>query len=107
MAQICGKDIHLSIFTTLMKSEFDDKLTWPFQGNIKNPATGPDKREGNFHSEITYSTESEDSKIGRKIEDNGGLSEISLIFIHNLNTLRTIVLNFMLVLTNDFTSLAA
>ena len=29
-----GKNTHVSLFANLMRGEFDDKLTWPFRGNI-------------------------------------------------------------------------
>ena len=29
-----GKDIHVSVFTCLMRGNFDSHLKWPFRGNV-------------------------------------------------------------------------
>lgn len=64
-----GKGTHISTCTILMKGEFDDKLTWPFQGKIKIQLLDLVNEKGIFTPTIIYSakagdrvTEGEESK---------------------------------------------
>ena len=42
-----GRGTHLSVFVCLMRGEFDDRLKWPFQGNISIKLVN--QREDRYH----------------------------------------------------------
>ena len=69
-----GKGTHLSIFTQLMKGQFDDHLKWPFRGKITIQIVNQAGDHSHVEKTIPYNDKTPDRSAGRVIdkERSGG-----------------------------------
>ena len=69
-----GKDdvagTHMSVFVSLMRGEHDDKLTWPFRGDITIQLVNQNRAQNHFESIVHITDENcaaDNEKLGRVI----------------------------------------
>ena len=60
-----GKGTHVSIYTHLMKGQFDDHLKWPFRGEITIQIVNQDGDHDHVEKTIPYNDETPDDSAGR------------------------------------------
>ena len=77
-----GKGTHVSIYTHLMKGQFDDHLKWPFRGEITIQIVNQDGNHDHVEGTILYNDEIPDANAGRVTGKNraGGW----VFFAHSL-----------------------
>ena len=59
-----GKGTHVSIYTYLMKGQFDDHLKWPFRGDITIQIVNQDGDHDHVEQAIDYTDDTPDSSAG-------------------------------------------
>ena len=64
-----GKGTHVSVFTYLMKGQFDDHLKWPFRGEITIQIVNQDGDHDHVEKTIPYNDKTPDANAGR-VTDN-------------------------------------
>ena len=64
----CGKGTHVSIYTHLMKGQFDDHLKWPFRGEITIQIVNQAGGHGHFEKSIVYNDKTPDNTASRVTE---------------------------------------
>ena len=52
--KVDGTGTHVSVFVTLMRGEHDDKLTWPFRGNITIQLMNQNSDEDNVEYTVVF-----------------------------------------------------
>ena len=60
-----GKGTHVSIYTNLMKGQFDDHLKWPFRRDITIQIVNQDGDHDHVEGTILYNDEIPDANAGR------------------------------------------
>ena len=60
-----GKGTHVSIYTHLMKGQFDDHLKWPFRGEITIQIVNQDGDHDHVEGTFPYNDETPDDSAGR------------------------------------------
>ena len=60
-----GKGTHVSVYTHLMKGQFDDHLKWPFRGEITIQIVNQDGDHDHVEKTIDYDDEAPDGIAGR------------------------------------------
>ena len=63
-----GKGTHVSIFTHLLRSPYDDHLKWPFRGEITIQIVNQAGDHSHVEKTIPYNDETPDSSAGRVIK---------------------------------------
>ena len=52
-----GAGTHMSVFISLMRGEHDDKLTWPFRGDITIQLVNQNRAQNHFESNVHVTNE--------------------------------------------------
>ena len=65
-----GKGTHVSVYTYLMKGQFDDHLKWPFRGDITIQIVNQDGDHDHVEKTILYYDEAKDGIAGRVTDKN-------------------------------------
>ena len=66
-----GKGTHVSIYTHLMKGQFDDHLKWPFRGEITIQIVNQDGDHDHVERTILYNDKMPDVSAGRANQEGG------------------------------------
>ena len=66
-----GKGTHLSVYTCLMRGEFDDQLKWPFRGEVTIKLVNQEEDNGHFTFTFSYA-EAPDHVCQRVTKGNRG-----------------------------------
>ena len=69
-----GKGTHVSVFTYLMKGQFDDHLKWPFRGDITIQIVNQDGDHDHVEKTIPYNDKTPDANAGRVTDNKVGAS---------------------------------
>ena len=60
-----GKDTHISVYVCLMQGEQDDRLKWPFRGDIMIQLLNQKKDEGHCENTLHFDDKADDEVAGR------------------------------------------
>ena len=63
-----GKGTHVSVFVHLMRGEFDDKLKWPFRGEVTVQLLSQEGRRGHSTKVVNFCDGSSDG-VGCRVTD--------------------------------------
>ena len=77
-----GKGSHVSVFLFLLRGEYDNNLSWPFQADIKLQLVN--QMQDSLHKEVTISTLNESDAAGRVRNKNAAcLKEFPMFISHD------------------------